>query len=390
MKLLHTADWQLGRPYARIEDPDKRARARAARFEALDALVAIAREEAVSLVLVAGDVFDAPTVDKATVSRACRALGAFQVPVVLLPGNHDHAGAGSVWHQRFFEAERADLAPNVHVVLAPGVLELAGASIFACPLQRRAESFDTTAWLRDGEALAAAPAGQPRLVLAHGATQLFGAGERDPEGPQASNFIDLGRLPTEAYDYVALGDWHGTKQVGPKAWYAGTHEPDRFPRGEAYDAGNALVVEVARGTPPAVQARKTARLRWHALAHAVHGDAELPALEAAVGALLGEEVDRHLLTLTLTGSLGVAGMAQLETLITRLEARLVRLELDQQLTLQPSPEDLARLCERPDDPTIAAVAQTLVAQLAQPGAEAETARLALLELHRLVSLAEEG
>jgi DNA repair exonuclease SbcCD nuclease subunit len=390
MKILHTADWQLGRPYARIADADKRAKARAARFDALETLVTIAQDHAVSLVVVAGDVFDAPTVDKATVSRACRALGAFGVPVVLLPGNHDHGAPGSVWHQRFFATECEALAPNVTVALTSEPLLLGGAALFPCPLLRRSEALDTTASLRDGSALNQAPLGAPRIILAHGATQTFGSVTADDEDATASNFIDLARLPEHDYDYAALGDWHGTKQVAPKAWYAGTHEPDRFPRGDAYETGQALVVEVARHKAPVVQRVKSGQLQWHALHHALHGEADVQQLAAAIDARVGDDVDRHLLDLTLTGSLGLTGIEQLDHLFDRLNARLVRLKLNNQLMLQPSPEELNRLVQRHQDPTIAAVAASLADETGAVGEASETARAALLELHRLISLAEKA
>ena len=36
LTFLHSADWQIGKPYARVQDPDKRARLRQARIEAID------------------------------------------------------------------------------------------------------------------------------------------------------------------------------------------------------------------------------------------------------------------------------------------------------------------------------------------------------------------
>ena len=35
LSFLHSADWQIGQPYARVKDPDKRARLRQVRLEAL-------------------------------------------------------------------------------------------------------------------------------------------------------------------------------------------------------------------------------------------------------------------------------------------------------------------------------------------------------------------
>jgi hypothetical protein len=40
--VLHTADWQIGKPYGRVADPDKRSRLRQVRLEAIDRIAAAA------------------------------------------------------------------------------------------------------------------------------------------------------------------------------------------------------------------------------------------------------------------------------------------------------------------------------------------------------------
>lgn len=57
LRLIHTADWQLGKPYGRF-DSDVRAALSEARFDAIDAIGKAAAEHGVAHVLVAGDVFD--------------------------------------------------------------------------------------------------------------------------------------------------------------------------------------------------------------------------------------------------------------------------------------------------------------------------------------------
>ena len=53
MKILHTADWQLGKPFASIPDEDNQARVRKARIDAITAIGNIAAAESVAAVLVA-------------------------------------------------------------------------------------------------------------------------------------------------------------------------------------------------------------------------------------------------------------------------------------------------------------------------------------------------
>ena len=96
IRILHTADWQLGKPFAGLSG-DTGALLRAARFDAVRTIARLAREHEVDAVLVAGDVFDDNYVERATVAKALAAMREFDGPWLLLPGNHDPALAASVW-----------------------------------------------------------------------------------------------------------------------------------------------------------------------------------------------------------------------------------------------------------------------------------------------------
>ncbi|MGD9695571.1 MAG: exonuclease SbcCD subunit D [Thermoleophilia bacterium] len=84
MRLLHTADWHLGK---RLYGADRSAEAAAA----IDELVAVAEGERVDAVLVAGDLLDRRLVDSAALGACLRALErlAEVAPVVAIAGNHD-------------------------------------------------------------------------------------------------------------------------------------------------------------------------------------------------------------------------------------------------------------------------------------------------------------
>ena len=89
-RFLHTADWQIGRQYSRFEMEDAVALYEA-RFTAVERLAALAAEEQVDAVLVAGDIFDAQTLSERTLHRTFQALSAYPGPWLMLPGNHDAA-----------------------------------------------------------------------------------------------------------------------------------------------------------------------------------------------------------------------------------------------------------------------------------------------------------
>ena len=87
MKILHTSDWHVGKTLAR------RSRLDEAR-EVLTEIVDIAEREAVDAVLVCGDVFDhiAPSAAaEKIVYDTLVEMERREIPVLLVPGNHDHA-----------------------------------------------------------------------------------------------------------------------------------------------------------------------------------------------------------------------------------------------------------------------------------------------------------
>ena len=87
MKILHTSDWHVGKTLAR------RSRLDEAR-EVLGEIVGIAEREAVDAVLVCGDIFDHSAPSAAAEKIVYDTLVAMEkrdIPVLLLPGNHDHA-----------------------------------------------------------------------------------------------------------------------------------------------------------------------------------------------------------------------------------------------------------------------------------------------------------
>ena len=379
---LHTADWQLGKPFASIRDEAKRNRVQQERLHAVQRLAALVKESDASFIVVAGDLFDSSQATKATVSAACSAIGALGVPVLVIPGNHDHGGAGSIWEQEFFKREQQQLAPNLRVLLTPDPVILENAVIFPAPLLRRHEAGDPTAWIRAAMENSALPPELLRIVLAHGTIQGFGSSQDDDDGgSNVVNWIDLSRLPMAQIDYIALGDWHGTKQVGPAAWYSGTPEIDRFPKGDGNNPGNLLKVTVSRGLPPLVGKISSSRFLWKEMAFRFSDDASLDLFVSQMDEAIGPRGDEHLLLLSLDGSLGIEASGQLEKILESWESRLLRLKLDHRVTIAPTEEEIVALTQRADDPLIATVARQLVSQIGIDDEDAAIARLALRELH---------
>jgi hypothetical protein len=380
---MHTADWQLGKPFSRVADDAKRTRLQEQRIAAVRRIGDVVQEKKATFVVVAGDVFDSNSPTNSTVADACDAIKSIDVPVYVIPGNHDHAGPWSVWSQPFFARVSRERAPNLRVLLDAKPVEEAGYVLFPCPLSRRQSGEDPSAWIRGCDF--ARLDDRPRIVLAHGSTLNFRQESDEEDGGRQANLIELDRLPLSQIDYVALGDWHGMVQVGDKAWYSGSHDTDRFPK-QGQRTGHVAVVEVRRGLPPIVQAVQTGHTRWLEHSATFATDAGPAALKNSLDQLVGDaERGLSLLKLSLGGSLGLAGHAELSTILEDWQAGLLDLRLDKSVVVAPTADEIATLAHTTANPLIAHVARELQCQIDHGGEDAKLAGTAIALLHEFAN-----
>ncbi len=324
---MHTADWQIGKRYGQF-DVDEAALLTEARFGAVARIADLAGREDADLVLVAGDVFDAQGVSDRTVLRLFQGMEAFRGPWVLIPGNHDAGLAESVWTR----AHRLGaIPPNVQVCLCPEplVFEACAVAILPAPLTQRHTYRDCTAWFDD----AVTPPGLSRIGIAHGSVQGILSPEIDSANP-----IAAGRAASARLDYLALGDWHGTRQIDARTWYSGTPETDRFRNN---DSGQALVVEIAHpGAPPQVRPVATGRYRWRTLERELRVAGDLDGLTREFDALGPDDV----VALAVRGQVDLAGRLALDRVLAAARARAHSLIADlDALRLLPTAEDIQAL-----------------------------------------------
>lgn len=345
-KFLHTADWQWGRQYSRFA-PEVAVPLAEARLQAVERLAALAVAESVDAILVAGDVFDLQTLPERQLRRLATALEGFPGPWVLLPGNHDAALAESVWQR----VQRGGFWP-AHALLAltpePVLLPECRTAVLPAPLTQRHTYQDTTAWMDHAET----PEGWCRVGLAHGSVQGILAEDIDSANPIAPSRPESARL-----DYLALGDWHGFKQVSDRAAYSGTPEPDRFRQN---DSGQVLLVEIeGPGRLPVITPRAVALHQWLQHGQRLQDATDIDALAGWLAALPAHTV----LQLTLSGRLSLEEQQRLDAVLAPHEARLRCLEVERSgLALAPSEAELRAL---PADGFVADVLWQLRSELAQ-------------------------
>lgn len=392
MRFIHTADWQIGKPYRQIADEQKRFKLQQERLNAIGRIRDAARIQDAAFVVVAGDLFDSPTPPTTAVLEVLEAIGEMEIPVLVIPGNHDHGALGTVWHREDFLRHQRQMAPNLRLLLEREPVELDQVVLLPCPLLRNQDSSDPTLWLRSFD-WGALDANKPRVVLAHGGVHGFGARDYglDEEAQAGSNnLMDLAALPRTEVDYVALGDWHNLKQVSEIAWYPGTPEPDRFDQGEDNQRGQVLCVDVSRGGAPQVQTIPTGRIRWHNIRFRFNSDDDLDRFERQVDELTAGRVARDLLRVEVSGSLSLAGHRRYDQIVADLDSRLLRLRLKGECQQSPEANELEQLTGRMEDPLIARVAEQLKSRLQRdddPDSEqAALARTALCELFRFTTI----
>lgn len=200
-RVLHTSDLHL----ASVSDK--------ARYS-LEALVALASETKVDLVIVAGDLFDHNKVDDNVVSFVVEQLQRVPAHVAILPGNHDCLAPGSVF-------DRADLwknCANVQIFRAPQgeTLDLPdlGVSLWGKPIDTYEHDVRPLAGISSPQGK-----GQWHIALAHGYYV-----DAEPSFLPSYN-ISLEEIITPGWDYIALGHLPTFRCVcnkPVKAYYSGS------------------------------------------------------------------------------------------------------------------------------------------------------------------------
>jgi exonuclease SbcD len=270
MKLLHTADWHVGKQLRGRSRIDEHRRV-------LAEIADVAAREEVDLVLVAGDLFEtaAPGPDaQQVVWEALLALRATGAEVVVIAGNHDNAFSFDAFRPLCAAAGIVmlghPLAPDAGGLLALRAGDGTDVRLGLLPFMsqryavRASELFDLTAagavseyagTVRDMlEHLAGGfERNTVNLLAAHCtvAAATLGGGEREAQ-TVFDYYVPPTVFPATAH-YVALGHLHRTQEIAAAAptWYSGS--PVQVDFGDADDDKHVLIVEATPTTRATVR-----------------------------------------------------------------------------------------------------------------------------------------
>lgn len=254
LKVLHTADWHLGKRFVNFAEADRYKLTRA-RLDVIDRILNVDETSTVDAVLCAGDLFDEPNPEAMWWEGLAEKLVARRWkgrPVVLLPGNHDPLTETSVYHSshRF----RALLPDWVHVVDRDDFeLQLTDDAVLVARPCRRQSGQDDNALLlparADGDE-------RIRVGMVHGSTF-------DMDGYQTNFPLAKDAAVQRGLDYLAIGDTHAWKVYPPpNAPTVYPSAPEQTTFGET-DTGNvALVFFRKHGRKPLIRQQRVAQWNW--------------------------------------------------------------------------------------------------------------------------------
>lgn len=230
MRLLHTADWHLGKTLMNrslIEDQ---------KF-ILDEMLKLADDEKPDAIVIAGDVYDRadPSTDAVELfDEILFKLTEKKIPVLCIAGNHDSAarlnfGSRLFANKKFFITTKTNLQPE-NIALNDEFGEVYFSLIpYFEPIEIRNEFFG-----EDSERMTfnaankffielarkKIPQGKRSVAIAH--VFIDGGEESDSERKIVGTAGKVGAETFAGYDYAALGHLHRPQNISDKIRYAGS------------------------------------------------------------------------------------------------------------------------------------------------------------------------
>ncbi len=362
VKFLHTADWQIGKPFKNVVDQQKRFRIQQERLNSVRRISDIILGEDIEFVLIAGDLFDSNTVKQSIILETLEIIRSFNCNVFIIPGNHDHGGCGGLWRKKEVITNIQKRSPNIAVLNEEKIMEIDNAILIPCPLTRQRDCKSPTSWIKNIEWNNYTNE-KPRIVIAHGSVVGFASKDYDNSGREnnhnQNNKIDFDEINCNHIDYFALGDWHSMKRINNKSWYSGTPEPDRFSRNDNEKRGQVLIVDCNRNQVPKVKHIKTSQLYWHNIKINLNSNNDLDKLKQNIETITKSRINRDLLRLEVNGQLNLSQFNYYDLMIKELTQNLLHLRVKGKCLCKPNEEEIEGLIDRPNDPLISIIAESL-------------------------------
>ncbi len=251
VRFIHTSDWQIGMKGSGLGEAGPIVRK--TRIESIHNVLKAAKEHNVDFVLLCGDIFEHNMVGQDEVKKVVAIFNQYSdIPLFLLPGNHDILGADCVYDRAIFQR-----LSHLIIIRTTDPVEVNGAILHPCPVLSKVAKQDLT-----GSIPVVRQVDGIHIGIAHGS--LVGKSPA-PNWEDTALPIDPSCVDRTGIDYLALGHWHSHRSFADKTGisrmaYSGTHEQTNF--GED-NAGQCLLVQIdEKGQAPKIKPIKSGQLTW--------------------------------------------------------------------------------------------------------------------------------
>jgi DNA repair protein SbcD/Mre11 len=309
MRILHTSNIELGKPFDGLTAGDK---LRAAMKRSLSRIIDLALAEKADLVIFAGDTFSSVDVSQNLIKYFLSEIRRLEsVPVFILPGEKDYYQKGSFWE----EWETIPPSDNLHLLTSTErpYIEMPNLSttIYGCPLLQSASVDNPIEKLRKF--------GKSR----HHIAVVYGNLVHDNAMAGHNNPFHPDDLMASGFNYVALGgqkifrDFSG---IGIRAAYAGAPEMTSYTH---LDQNGTVAMVVVEDEILNVESRQVGNLVWKELTLSMESVINTEELKAKIMDQAGADVIQKM---TLEGLALLEAGVNLDQLYKELQGNFMYLE----------------------------------------------------------------
>ena len=374
VRFIQTSDWQIGMKGGGLGEAATIVRE--TRIESINNVLKSAKDRDVDFVILCGDIFEHNMVSQEDVRKVVSIFNQYSdIPIYLMPGNHDILGADCVYNRPIFQNLK-----HLKIIQTCDIVQVTGAFLHPCPILSRSITRDLTANISSAH-----EADGIHIGVAHGSL----VGKFPAQDWEDINLpIDPACIERTGIDYLALGHWHGYRIFEdsngiPRIAYSGTHEQTKY---NEDDAGYCLMVQIdKKGDKPIIEPIKTGRLRWLSCEFDIKDYSSLTELKQ----YLDSFKDADMVRLELRGELPLEHKKELDNMLEfqttrhrnfRIKLDLLNITVPTQLeekadlgdpTLNQTNEELNQLLASETDPRKRRVVVEALTHLRRLGTEVE-------------------
>ena len=269
LKILHTADIHLGAKFSGLGN--KGASQREQLRTTFKNIIATAIDERVNVVLIAGDLFDAnqqPQRNIDLVIEQFNLLGSNNIPICLIPGNHDYLDSSSIYRKVDFEGKCSNLKIFADETISYKEYPELSLTVYGKP------NLSNMSYKSPLEGLKPLTSSKFHIAIAHGSFYI-------PEKiAEDDHVFRLEEVKASGMDYLALGHWHRVYKCSakPPAWYSGP--PEWIP--DQKEKGAVLLVSLLDDGKVEVESKMLGLRDYNEIEIEVSGIQDLAKLEARI------------------------------------------------------------------------------------------------------------